>query len=504
MRSLIYVLILFSGIICLILAIRAQKQGRIQVTGCGKGKKVDIFEVMAWYLYKTVCIRRLIGARKNTFWEFLFQAPCVKRDLRALKPEVRPELSQAQYYVLKLKRFLLFFYVGDLLALCIHVSSLGGGMLYEGRYIDRNSYGGGAKTACVQWETKEGNYGKEIQVIVEELPYTEEELETLFTQAVSRLEEVLLKENTGLDEVRSDLTLPDCLEGYPFLLKWESSDYFLMDHKGVVQKEEVAEEGEELTLTCRFAYREWEREMQLPIVVYPPYRTKEELWEKQAEQALAQAEEEQLYEKTFALPETIGGRLVTWKEITEDYSIFLMGIMVLAACGVYLVQDHDLHKKAEERNQQMLAEYPVLINRLTLYLGAGMTIKNAWHKIAMDYRNRQKESSHRNYAYEEMLFSCYEMQGGVAEGSAYERFGQRCGLQPYTRLIGLLNQSLKKGNAALLRDLQKEAEDAQEARRNLARKKGEEAGTKLLLPMMMMLGIVMVLVMVPAFFSFSM
>ena len=42
-----------------------------------------------------------------------------------------------------------------------------------------------------------------------------------------------------------------------------------------------------------------------------------------------------------------------------------------------------------------------------------------------------------------------------------------------------------------------------EKQKNMARKLGEEAGTKLLLPMMLMLGIVMVLIIVPAYFSFS-
>ena len=120
----------------------------------------------------------------------------------------------------------------------------------------------------------------------------------------------------------------------------------------------------------------------------------------------------------------------------------------------------------------------------------------------MDYREKKKEHE-KSYVYEEMLFACYEMQSGVVERKAYERFGRRLGLQPYTRLVGFLNQSLQKGNAALLKDLQKEAEEAQEERRNQARKKGEEAGTKLLIPMMLMLGIVMVLVMLPAFLSFS-
>ena len=48
-----------------------------------------------------------------------------------------------------------------------------------------------------------------------------------------------------------------------------------------------------------------------------------------------------------------------------------------------------------------------------------------------------------------------------------------------------------------------EAGNAFEERKNMARRLGEEAGTKLLLPMMMMLGIVMMLIIIPAYFSFS-
>ena len=43
-----------------------------------------------------------------------------------------------------------------------------------------------------------------------------------------------------------------------------------------------------------------------------------------------------------------------------------------------------------------------------------------------------------------------------------------------------------------------------EERRNLAKKLGEQAGTKLLFPMMLMLLVVMVILMVPAMMSFSM
>ena len=51
--------------------------------------------------------------------------------------------------------------------------------------------------------------------------------------------------------------------------------------------------------------------------------------------------------------------------------------------------------------------------------------------------------------------------------------------------------------------LSEEADAALEERRNLARKRGEEAGTKLLFPMMLMLVVVMFLILLPAFFGFA-
>ena len=44
-----------------------------------------------------------------------------------------------------------------------------------------------------------------------------------------------------------------------------------------------------------------------------------------------------------------------------------------------------------------------------------------------------------------------------------------------------------------------EASNAFEERKHSARKQGEQAGTKLLIPMMMLLGITMITIMVPAF-----
>ena len=68
----------------------------------------------------------------------------------------------------------------------------------------------------------------------------------------------------------------------------------------------------------------------------------------------------------------------------------------------------------------------------------------------------------------------------------------------------LLSQNIRKGSNDLLYVLRQEADNAFVERKNVAKKLGEEAGTKLLLPMMMMLCIVMVIIMIPAYFSFMM
>ena len=56
----------------------------------------------------------------------------------------------------------------------------------------------------------------------------------------------------------------------------------------------------------------------------------------------------------------------------------------------------------------------------------------------------------------------------------------------------------------MLETLRKEAMKAGDEQRRQIQKKGEEMETKLLFPMMVMLGIVMVFIMVPALFSFQM
>lgn len=130
-----------------------------------------------------------------------------------------------------------------------------------------------------------------------------------------------------------------------------------------------------------------------------------------------------------------------------------------------------------------------------------MSMRRALQRMSENYESR-KEYTGVRYAYEEIRITCLEMEQGISERTAYERLGERCGLLPYRTFSSLLVQNLQKGSMGMQKILREEAEKAQQQRRDQARILGEQASTKLLVPMILMLLVVFVILMVPAWLSF--
>lgn len=189
--------------------------------------------------------------------------------------------------------------------------------------------------------------------------------------------------------------------------------------------------------------------------------------------------------------------------MVEKYSevegiIFVVGGMVVAV-SIYIMSDRDLHAKAEKKRYKMKCAYPDIVHKLVLYMGAGMTTRGALQKITQEYQGREKGTKNMSPAYVELQYACRELAAGMSEAVVYERLGERIGLQEYIRLCTLLSQNLRRGNGAILERLREEVLKASAERIHRGRRLGEEAVTKLLLPMVMMLLVVMLMIMIPAF-----
>lgn len=95
------------------------------------------------------------------------------------------------------------------------------------------------------------------------------------------------------------------------------------------------------------------------------------------------------------------------------------------------------------------------------------------------------------------------MTEGENERIAYQRFADEVGLVCYHRLIRLLLGNLEKGSSGIAQSLEQEGRLAYEQRIHQAKKLGEEASTRMLIPLMCMMLVVMAIVMLPALLSFS-
>ncbi len=427
-------------------------------------------------------------------------------DMKNLYPGKNAEERLFEYYVGKVRTVVVVTCVGVLLALVCFAKEYMETIIVDDVYIQRNENGEGEILADVTAHFADGSK-EEVTIQVGERRFGDTELAELYALATEKLEHIIFAEGDGFDCVQNDMNFPDAVEGFPFRIQWESSDYSCVDYDGSVNASDVNREGVVVNVTAIFSYYDFMREYVFSVHVYPPVLSAEKVRKNALTESLTQSEQKTIHEEQFVLPNRVDGQDVTWEEQKENSAISVLMLTFVTAAVLFFAKDQDLHKQVLLKEEEMYAGYPEIVNRLVLYVGAGMTVRNAFRKIAIDYKaaehRRTGKQIKKGYAYREMLFTCYEMDSGVAEGDAYERFGRRCGLQQYIKLATLLVQNMQKGNSTLLVQLKEEAENAFVGRMSQARKKGEEAGTKLLMPMMLLLGMVMILIMIPAFSSFG-
>lgn len=201
------------------------------------------------------------------------------------------------------------------------------------------------------------------------------------------------------------------------------------------------------------------------------------------------------------LPGTVSGIPVTYHNppISRDFSAFYLCLFVIGLLPV--VWRRQRQAKLREREQQLMLDYPELVDKIMLLLSAGLTVRTCFERMSEEYRRRMENGGQRRFVYEEVSFSLQEMQNGVSESKAIETFGKRCCQLPYLRFSSMLNQNIQKGSEGLIRLLEIEAMEAFEKRKEQVKAMGETAGTKLLLPMVLMLGIVMAIIIIPAFMT---
>jgi hypothetical protein len=503
----------FGSAVLLIFILLAIISRREKLSDQGRGVLTPFIK-MAAFLY------RKAADGHRTFFRPLFWSGKVDKALKELTPDKSLPDLRLEYYTGKMGLMLVLIFLGTGLAVGVKYQADQSRKLEQGNILYRSEYGD--STEIIRFRADiDDEFSEEVEVSTPVRRLTAEEAYTLQAQYWNILQDGILQQSTAEGDVTGDILLETESSVYPFTVTWTSSHPDLLTNDGRIG---IVKEPTNIELSAVLTYlppqkadaeeeltgadgsgmeetSEWSHSLTLRL--NQPAKTWEETIRFKLTELLDTAMDSNQTQKEWQLPMELEGQQIQWTEKPEDYSSWVLAMVLGTAALIYYFSDRDLQGKVTRRRASLQEAYPLIVNKLILYLGAGLTLRGAYQKIARQYREKKEQDHIFHPAYEEIVYTCHEIEAGVPESVAYENFGKRSGVSAYVKLNTLLIQNLKKGSRTLLERLRKEGELALSEGLQRKRKVGEEASTKLLIPMIMMLSVVMVLVMIPAFSSFG-
>lgn len=361
--------------------------------------------------------------------------------------------------------------------------------------IERGKEGTQEREERLFYRTEDGKR-QEVAIAVSPQVRSASDAQLLLEHAVEEWDAQYLGENSSPEQVESSLYFPESLQNGLVQVSYESSNFSLLREDGTLDNENLVTEGELVELSVRFAYEDYVREEKRAVRVMPAQKGSKKWMIQQVDQALRDREMATRTESRIQLPDDINGIRISWEQEKNYNWVYFIFLGVSVVICLNWKERQDFQKQEEQRKQKLLWEYPGMVEQMLLLLGSGMSVMAAWEKMLQTDRTKSKSYT------SEMWITCREIREGMGEARAYERFGERIGLMPYRRFGSILAQSLTKGCHDMQEILKVEAAEAFEMRKNSARRLGEEAGTKLLFPMMLMFGLILVILLMPAIQKF--
>ena len=382
----------------------------------------------------------------------------------------------------------------------------GAGVLLLGAFFLQNRLNGRVQVEVIERpeayeETTEiilqvGQQGDKYPLELAPQVLDKEKADQAFEALAAYLEIYILGDNEKLEQVTEHLILPGYVEGYPFDIYWESDNEQLIDTMGTVNRVGL-EEDCVVVLTAVCYYGDWIWERQFGVLVRKEILTDEERYKRALEALLKKSESEDREDEAWELPVSFEGEGLQYKMIQSDYSLlWTAGLVFIAGIAVWFGQDYDLRADKDKRQAVFQAEYVSFVSSLSLYISAGLNLQAAMRCCVVDYKKR-KEPGH--LLREALLQFEKNIQNGYSFGGAVDYFADCTDHADYRKLAGILNQGMLNGAQGLAVQLEKEVDKLREEKRRQCKAAGERISTALIAPMMLQLGIVIALIMIPAF-----
>lgn len=434
-----------------------------------------------------VCLVNRFMPGKNRF----MLSEKVASDLKYLYPTETMKQQQTRFVINKLGILLAVGFLGCCLGLCVSVSSRIQHNLSDGNVIKRNGQGKGSKAVTLIASVGEEKH--KLRIEVSEKEYTQDEFIAIANMISEDIFLAALGNNESYMHVTEKLDFMETYEDYPFELEWSVSNPEIVLWDGSIALNRPENDSVNVNIELSIKYNDKSVSYKKEVCVWGCEEDADE--NERLAELVRVAEENQSEEEYIRLPVTFENRTIEWEEEEGKNPLLLtIGFIVLLLIALYFFYDYELHNKVAKQQKELRYAYPELVTKLILFMGAGASVREAWKRIVQEKRVCKS-------LWVQMMITYHELEEGYSETDAFIRFGKRCREQYYLRFSSLITQNLKRGSGKIMELLNEETREMQEDRKSNARRKGEEAGTKLLLPMIMLLFVVMIIIMAPAFLS---
>lgn len=366
---------------------------------------------------------------------------------------------------------------------------------FDGK-IKRNPAGDGSVTENLVLEFSD--HKEELSVEVSDKKLSKKELKAAFDKAQAEIDETYLGQNKSADNVSYDLDLRTSYVDGLISADWKFDPYGIISSDGKLNEEEIPEEGAVVNVTADLYYEEEECLYSFSVVVTQKSLDTLDGQLAAINRQVQQKDEATRYKSQFNLPEQVEGIDLSWKKKMNFRGLQLMILGFVAVAGIQIGKKRDEKKAIQELAEEKEQDYPMIVSQLSILMGAGMSFRKALERISSRYVAGIKNGAKPRAGFEEILKTCRKMADGRSEIQALEEMAKSCESKEYRKLSMMLIQNLRKGSRDLLESLEKEEKYAFEMRKQRAIRAGEEASTKLLVPMAGMLFIVIVVLVVPA------
>ena len=319
--------------------------------------------------------------------------------------------------------------------------------------------------------------------------YTDEEFLKASGSAKKYIDSCILGDNPSSDQITKKLTFPSRDESGVLKITWSTSEPDVINSEGEILKKDI-EKPIDVTLTAEIKDDNHSDTYTKDVVVI---KNDDQTSSEKAKVSILNIERDERTEKELVIPRELNGVKILRESNKEKKNTAVLFLGIITVLLVVYKNIRELNEIGEKRDVELEEAYYSFVNRLAIHIGAGLSLRDAMKRAA--------EVEKSEYLKKEVGFALNKVASGVMENSAYMELGKNLGSQEYLRLMSLLSQNLAYGNSNLIGLLDSEVKQSFYIKRERIRKKGEQASEKLLLPTAILLILVIVIVMYPAFIN---